>query len=121
MWKSLLLGFLAAGLLGFVVISITPPASFTSASLTQLAYFFLPAFLLVSSLANLYFRFWPRSFSFGIGATLLLIFQALGMFNIVTIVLTASATFLIIRSFKKPKNNSLKQTQISSLSRLKKQ
>ena len=121
MAKKLLPVLLSASFLAYVAFNIEPPDSFTSATFFQLAYFFLPAFLLTASLFNLHFRFWPKSLIAALGIILLLIFKSLEMLNAVSISLTVAATILIIRSLKKSKNTLPKQSQIQPLSRLKKQ
>lgn len=88
---------------------------------SQLIYFFLPAFLLFTAIANIFLKFWARSFAFGLGIIILLGFKALGVFNLASVSLTVIATFLIIYSLKKPKQNLLKQGEVKPLSRLKKQ
>lgn len=116
--KNLLGVLLGTGSLTFVLINVAPPASFTSATTTQLAYFFLPVLITTTSLFNFYFNFWPKSFVLGIGVLLLLTFKALEMLNVVSLVLTVAATFLIAKSLRKPKNMAQKQVQIPKLTRL---
>lgn len=121
MIKKLLTAVFPAILLCFVIWNIEPPISFTSATPLQLIYFFLPAFLFLTAAANIVFDFWLKSIIFGLGITILLIFKALGVFNIASVILTIIATVLIIYSLKKPKKNLLKHGELVHLSRLKKQ
>lgn len=105
-------------LLGLVVWFTKPPASLTEASFLQAFLFFIPLFLLLTSIFNLFFNFFFRSLILSLGVILLLIFKSLDLLNFVSSLLTISAVILLIISFKKPKI--LKQAKIQSL-KLKKQ
>ncbi len=95
-----------------------PPLSWNQASTLQIILIFGAFYLLLFSLTNFVFQFWPRAFVVSIGITLLFILKALEVFNIISAFLTLLSTFFLIISFKKPPKKSQK---IPSFSRLMKQ
>lgn len=105
-------------LLGLLVWQIMPPASLTEASIFQFLLFFIPLFLLLTFIFNLYFSFFIRSLILSLGIILLLIFKSLDLLNFVSSLFTTVATILLVISFKKPET--LEQSKIQSL-KLKKQ
>lgn len=105
-------------LLGLVVWQIMPPVSLTEVSFFQLFLFFIPLFLLLIFIFNLFFNFFLRSLIVSLGIILLLIFKSLDLLNFVSSLLTISATILLVISFRKPKM--FQQSKIQSL-KLKKQ
>lgn len=109
-----------AGLFVFVVYQITPPASFTSASIFQMGIFFLPLLLFLVFLLNFFLNFFLRSVIFGVGLIILLILKGLDALNPVSFGLTVIAIFLLSRSLRKPKSKPT-QNNIPKLSRLVKQ
>ncbi len=97
----------------FVLWQIQPPKSLTSATIIQLLLFFIPLFLLLVCIINIFVNFFIRSLIIGLGITLLLIFKSLEMLNIISAVLTISGVIFLVTSFKKPKQ--LQQSKIQSL------
>ena len=107
--KNLPLVFLGIILI-LVVWQVEPPKSLTSASLIQIIVFFLPFWLFLTFLINLFLKFLLRSLIISLGLTILLSLEAL---NFITIPIVILATVLTTLAFKKPKN--LKSVNIPSL------
>lgn len=116
--KKTLPVFISGIIFGVIVYFTTPPQTLTSATFMQLLLFFIPLFLFLMFLLNIIFQFFIRSFIISLGIILLLIFQSLGMLNILTGLLIMIASLFITISFKKSSNT--QQSKIQSL-KLKKQ
>lgn len=111
--KKLIPIFFFAGIFIWVFLQTEPPKSLTSASVLQILLFFIPLFLLLTFIINIYFNFFIRSIFVSLGITLLLIFKSLEMLNFVSVVLTSAGVILLVVSFKKPGKS--QQSKIQSL------
>lgn len=85
-----------------VILNITPPQTFTTATIFQILLFFIPLLFFLTSALNLVFNFYLKSFVVSLGIILLLVLKALDFINILTIGITILAIVLLIKSFKKP-------------------
>lgn len=104
---------LFAIIFSWIVWQTSPPKSLTSATIFQIFLFFIPLFLLLIFIINLYFNFFIKSIITSLGITLLLIFKSLEILNIVSGILTILAIIFLTISFKNPKKN--QQTKIQKL------
>lgn len=120
LFKQIVPVLILGGILGLVIWQVQPPRSLATASIFQLLVFFLPFFLFLAFLINLYFQFILRSLLISLGITLLLILKSLNSLNIITVIIIVLAIILIFKSFKKPQKG-FYQTKIPKLSRLQKQ
>lgn len=109
-----------AAIFGLVIWQVKPPQTVFDASLTQLVLFYLPLYLLLTSLTNLYFQFLPKSLIASLGLILLPVLKSLDSLNLVTFTLTIVSSILITKSFKKTQKTTFGR-EIPKLSRLKKQ
>ncbi|MDD2822637.1 MAG: hypothetical protein PHQ59_01015 [Candidatus Daviesbacteria bacterium] len=116
--KKILPILIFGGVFVIIVYFTKPPQSLTSANFIQLLLFFIPLFLFLIFLLNIFFKFYIRSFILSLGIILMIIFKSLGMLNFLSGALIIVATTFSAISFKKTR--SLQQSKIQSL-KLKKQ
>ncbi len=113
-----LIPILICGLIfSWVVFQIKPPTTFTTATIFQLALFFIPLFFLLFFIFNLILDFILLSLTISVGIMLLLTLAGLHYLNILTGAVTLLAIFLIIKSLKKPTKITYK-TKIPRLKKL---
>lgn len=115
-----LLPISSLALLTSVVYFATPPVSWLEADLLSWLILYLPLFILFSSLSNLFFNFYARSFTVGLGLTLITILIGLQSLNMINLVIILLAILLTTRSLKKP-DQYRRALKLQKLSKLKKQ
>lgn len=86
---------------GLVMWNLEPPKSLTQATFWQIVLFFIPLFLLLTFLVNIFLGQLIKSLIISFGVILLLILKSLDMLNFISLLSTLLATFLIALSFKK--------------------
>ncbi|OGE20123.1 hypothetical protein A3A14_01280 [Candidatus Daviesbacteria bacterium RIFCSPLOWO2_01_FULL_43_38] len=107
--KRFLLPLIFLASLGAVIWQAEPPGNLSAATITQILLFFIPLFLFLTSLINLYTKFLLKSIILGLGLTLLLVLKALDFFIFFSIPAVLIITFLIAKSLKKPARKSFSQ------------
>lgn len=112
-------------ILVLVVLKIEPPKNFASISFPQAILFFLPLFLFLFFFINLLVHFFLWSVVLSLEIIILLILQALGFLNPLTLILNLAAVILLLKSLKRPKRFHLKNlsysAKIPKLTKLKRQ
>lgn len=103
-----------------VIRQISPPQTFTQASMFQLLIFFIPLFLFLFFTVNAIIRFFLFSLILSFGLILIFVFRALDFLNPLTLIVIIVAIFLILRSLSRP-HKKFYQAKIPRLSKLAKQ
>lgn len=106
---ALIFGAILAGVINFV----EPPKSWGEASNFQILIFFIPLILFFTFLINLFLNHLPRSFALGLGLLMIIVLQALGKFNLITVTLIALSTSLLVWFI--PKSRLTKNPKIPKL------
>lgn len=89
------------GLFIFVILQVPYPDSLVQANLVQISLFFIPFFLALISILNIFLRKLILSIFISFGLILLLTLKALESLNIITGLLVIIAIGLLISYFKK--------------------
>lgn len=123
--KKLFPVFLFGLIFTLVIWQVQPPKHLISINFFQIILFFVPLFLFLLFLINLFVQFLVWSMVISLGLIFLLILKALGSLNPVTLILILTAAGLFLKSFKKPKKFGLKNLSYSAkiprLTKLKRQ
>ena len=96
---------LFAIILGMVVWLVEPPESITGTSPIQLLAFFLPLLLFLTFSINLYFKSPVKSLGISVGIIVLLMFQSLGVLNVLSGAVTIAVIAFLIKWLKKTKQD----------------
>lgn len=89
------------------VLQVPYPETLTQANILQILGFFIPLFLAISFIVNLFINNIFSSASISLGINILLILKALGSLNIVTAILVIISVGLFVSYFRKIKGRSL--------------
>ncbi len=100
--RQLSLPVLLLLILILVITQITPPRFWREANIFHWLLFYLPVYLLISSLLNLYFKFWLKSGLLGLVISLLIVLLGLGQLGPVTGILIIGSIFFLLKYLKKP-------------------
>jgi len=100
--KRILPALLAITAFGLIVYYITPPASWTDASVFQILIFFIPLLASLTLLLNIFLSVYSKSFSIALGLMVLLVLKSVDELNPVTAFLTILSSYLLSTTFKKP-------------------
>lgn len=105
----------------FVILKVPYPESLSQANIIQILSFFVPLYLALVFSVYIFLRNIFICASISLGLIFLLILKALDSLNLVTIILTAIAIYLLASYFRKGKRSSLtKWSKIPKLTRLRK-
>lgn len=103
------------GIFVYVIFYVPYPESLTQVSLFQVLSFFIPLFLTLSFLLNIFLKFLTLSCILSLGIILLLILKSLAALNLVTAGLTLLAIYLFLSYFKKNKKRLTSSIKIPKL------
>lgn len=100
--KKILPGLFLLVIFGLVIFYLEPPKSWNEASFLQWILFYLPIFLFFSYLFQFYFKYYLKSFTLGLGITVLIILYGLDLFSLLTIFVTVGFTLFLLKVIKTP-------------------
>lgn len=117
--RRFLLALFFGLIFGGVIFFVAPPKSWVEASYFQLVIFFLPYFLLINFLMNIFFNYLPRSFALSLGIFIFTVLQATRQLNYLTGILAFLAALLLFWFIPKTRfRKRVKKPQIPKLTRI---
>ncbi len=103
---------------GMVIYFVEPPASWPSATTTQILSFFIPLLLTVTFLINFILNYLPHSFIAALGILLMLVLYAINQLTAITAGIIILITTLLIKIFPRVRLPRLRLTPLLKILRI---
>ncbi len=101
--------------LGGVIYFVEPPKSWQEAQTWQILIFFIPLLVFFTFVANLIFKYLPRSFIVGLGLIMLLVLKASNYLNILTAGLVLLVVVFLVNLLKPSLTRQIKIPKLKNL------
>ncbi len=105
--KNLFFILLFLGIFIYVILKVPYPTTLFSANFFQISSFFIPLFILLTFIFNVFLKNTPVSLSVSLGIILLLVLRGLDILNLITGGLILLVVYLLVSYFQKMKRKNL--------------
>lgn len=116
--KRLLPALVFGSIFSLVVYSVTPPDSWSQASIFQILSFFVPLLFFLTFFINLFLKYIPYSFIISCGLTILLSLLSIGFLNPLSSILILLIIVLFIKLYPKLRYPHISLTRNSKIPKM---